>query len=164
MHYFLRFFSVTQSCRPVLWSHRDTYVSRRSALKNPLTSETADVPQFLLVQNQFLLCGVPVRGVSAPVPPPPGAATARARVRACLSESCHGVVTCYGDGSHLRPIADFYSWVEHQPDSTRHDEALLPLATLHELPPAARVGEVILSERSVRRSARYVGDAVVTND
>ena len=33
--------------------NRDTYVSRRSAVKNPVTSETADVPPFLLVQINF---------------------------------------------------------------------------------------------------------------
>ena len=33
--------------------HRGTYVGRRSALKNPVTSETADVPPFLLVQINF---------------------------------------------------------------------------------------------------------------
>ena len=49
-------------CHPVLWyvdgvDHRDTYVSRRSALKNPVTSETADVPPFLLVQIIFYCAG-----------------------------------------------------------------------------------------------------------
>ena len=35
--------------------HRDTYVSRWSALKNLVTSETADVQPFVLVQINFVV-------------------------------------------------------------------------------------------------------------
>ena len=54
------------------------YVSRCSALKNPATSETADVPPFLLVQINFCCAGCDAwrpRGASTPGNPP-GAATA----------------------------------------------------------------------------------------
>ena len=54
--------------------HRDTYVSRRSALKNPVTSEAADVPPFLLVQINFYCAGAWPRGASTSGTPP-GAAT-----------------------------------------------------------------------------------------
>ena len=50
--------------------HRDTYVSRRSDLKNLVTSETADVPPFVLVQINFVVQGAWSRGASTP-----GAAT-----------------------------------------------------------------------------------------
>ena len=68
-------FFVFLLCQPVLWQvdgvdHRDTYASRCSALKNLVTSETADVPPlFCTFTNQFLLCGVPGRGVPAPLAP-----------------------------------------------------------------------------------------------
>ena len=54
--------------------HRDTYVSRRSDLKNLVTSETADVPPFVLVKINFVVRGAWSRGASTPGTPP-GAAT-----------------------------------------------------------------------------------------
>ena len=57
--------------------HRDTYVSPRSALKNPVTSETADVPPFLLVQIIVSRAGCLVEGCQHPrhplAPPLPNA-------------------------------------------------------------------------------------------
>ena len=62
--------------------HRDT-LSRRSALKNPVTSETADVPPFVLVQIIFFCAGYLAKGASASGTPT-GAATGHA-----LSSSYH---------------------------------------------------------------------------
>ena len=84
-------FFVFLLCHPVLWyvdgvDHRDTYVSRCSALKNLVTSETADVPPFVLIQIIFCCAGCLVEGCQHPwhgTPPPPGAATA--------NEPCHAL-------------------------------------------------------------------------
>ena len=58
-------------------SRHVTYVSRHSALplalalKNAVTSETADVPPFLLVQIIFYCAGCLVEGCQHPWHPPP---------------------------------------------------------------------------------------------
>ena len=70
-------FFVFLLCHPAPWyvdgvDHRDTYVSRRSTLKNPVTSETADVPPFLLVQINSSCAGCLAEGA-----PPLGRRTPR---------------------------------------------------------------------------------------
>ena len=72
-------FFVFLLCHPVLWlvdgvDHRDMYVGRCSALTNLVTSETADVPPFVLVQFNFCCAGCLVEGSQRPwhlpFPPP----------------------------------------------------------------------------------------------
>ena len=61
VHYFLRISSLSPS--PMVSDevdHRDTYVSRWSALKNLVTSETADVQPFVLVQINFCCAAPPL--------------------------------------------------------------------------------------------------------
>ena len=61
VHYFLRVSSLSPSPMVSGRSGSSRHI-RKPALKNLVTSETADV--------QFLLCGVPGRGVPAPLTPP----------------------------------------------------------------------------------------------
>ena len=72
VHYFLRISSLSPSPMVSGRSGSSRHEGLRkpmSALKNPITSETADVPPFFLVQiNFFLVSG---RGVPAPLAPPP---------------------------------------------------------------------------------------------
>ena len=74
VHYFLRISSLSPSPMVSGRSGSSRHVGLRkptSALKNPVTSETADVPPFFLVQINFVLVwGAWPRGASTPGTPP----------------------------------------------------------------------------------------------
>ena len=64
------FFVFLLSPSPMVSGRSGSYVSRRSALTNPVTSETADVPPFLLVQINFSRAGCLAEGCQHPWHPP----------------------------------------------------------------------------------------------
>ena len=77
VHYFLRISSLSPSPMVSGRSGSSRHVRKPMlALKNLVTSETADVPPIVLVQINLCCAGCLVEGCQHPGTPPPGAATA----------------------------------------------------------------------------------------